>query len=78
MIVLTSKNKRYAIVFVNDCSDYIWIYLMRKKNEFQKVFRDFIKMMLAKNLSIEAIRCDNAKKNINDSIMEMFRKQNIQ
>lgn len=33
-IVLISKEKRYAIVFVNDFSDYTWICLMRKKNEF--------------------------------------------
>ena len=78
MIVLTFKGKRYAIIFVDDFSDYTWIYLMRKKNEFQRVFRDFIKMMLAKGFSIEAIKCDNVKKNINDFTIEMLRKQNIQ
>ena len=37
-IVLISRNKRYAIIFVNDFSNYIWIYLMRKKMNFRKFF----------------------------------------
>lgn len=61
-IVLTSKDKRYAIIFVDNFSDYTFLYLIKKKNEFQKILCDFIKMVLVKNLSIEAIRCDNAKK----------------
>ena len=77
-IVLISKNKRYAIIFVNNFSNYIWIYLMRKKNEFQKILHDFIKMMLIKNLFVKAIRCDNVKKNINDFNIELFKNQNIQ
>ena len=77
-IVLTPKGKRYAIIFVDDFSDYTFLYLVRKKDEFQRILRDFIKMVLAKGLSIEAIRCDNAKENINKITTEMLRKQGIQ
>lgn len=34
--------------------------------------------MLAKNLSIEAVRCDNAKENINEVINEMLKNQEMQ
>ena len=77
-IVLIFKSKRYAIIFVNDFSNYIWIYLMRKKNEFQKIFRDFIKMMLIRDFFVKTIKCDNVKRNINDFNIELFKNQNIQ
>ena len=76
-IVLIFKNKRYAIIFVNDFSNYIWIYLMRKKNEFQRVLCDFIKMMLTRNLFVKTIKCNNVKKNINDFNIELFKNQSI-
>ena len=42
------------------------------------VTRDFIKMMLIKGLSIEAIRCDNVKENINEITIEMLKSRRIQ
>lgn len=77
-IVLIPKGKRYAIIFVDDFFDYTFTYLVRKKDEFQGVLRDFIKMVLAKGLSIEAIRFDNAKENINETTTDMLKKQGIQ
>ena len=77
-IVLIFRDKRYAIIFVNDFSNYIWIYLVRKKNEFQKNFRDFIKIMLIRGLFVKAIRCDNVRKNINDFNIELLKNHDIQ
>ena len=76
-IVLISKDKRYAIIFLNNFSNYTWIYLMRKKNEFQKILCDFIKMMLIRSLSIKIIKCDNVRKNINDFNIELLKNQDI-
>ena len=52
-IVLTPKGKRYAIIFVDDFSDYTFIYLMRKKDEFQKVRRDVTTLVKAGHLTTD-------------------------
>ena len=73
----TSRDKRYAIVFIDDFIDYIWIYLIRKKNEYKQVLKKFIFMLKAKNIDIESIRCDNVDENINDEINVLLKKHDI-
>ena len=76
-ITKTSRDKRYAIIFINDFIDYIWIYLIRKKNEYKQLFKKFIFMLKAKNIDIESIRCDNVDENINDEIDVLLKKHDI-
>ena len=60
-IVKTSKNKRYVIIFVDDYTDYIWVYLIIKKFEYLRVLRNFIVMIKAQSYFIESFRMNNVK-----------------
>ena len=76
-IVKTSRNKRYAIIFIDDFTNYTWMYLIRIKNEYQRILKKFIFMLKTKNIDIESIRCDNVKENINDYIDALLKKHDI-
>ena len=77
-IVRTPRDKRYAIVFVDDYTDYTWLYLIKKKSEFATVLKDFIHMIKAKGLTIESFRMDNAKENINKATEALMTDHGIQ
>ena len=76
-IIKTSKSKRYAIIFINDFTNYTWVYLIRIKDEYQRIFKKFIFMLKTKSIDIESIRCDNVKENINDYIDALLKKHDI-
>ena len=76
-IVKTSRGKRYVIVFVNDYTNYTWIYLIRIKNEYKRVLKEFIMMLKTKNINIETIRCDNVDENINDDTNALLKEHDI-
>ena len=40
--MLTRNSKRYVITFINDCSDFTFIYLIRNKNDVFDMFRVFV------------------------------------
>lgn len=37
------KRKKYFIIFVDDCSDYVYVYLMKSKSDVFDMFKLFIK-----------------------------------
>ena len=77
-IVKTSKNKRYVIIFVDNYTNYIWMYLIIKKFEFLRVLRNFIVMIKTQSYFIEFFRMNNIKENINKKIIVLFQKHDIQ
>ena len=76
-IILTSRGKRYVIIFVDDYIDFTWVYLIRKKSEYKRMLKKFILMLKAENIDIEALRCDNADENINDEIDALLKEHDI-
>jgi len=47
--MLTSGEKRYFIIFIGDCSRFIYFYLLRTKNKVFKKFKKIIKIKILKN-----------------------------
>jgi len=47
--MLTSGGKRYFIIFIGDCSRFIYFYLLRTKNKVFKKFKKIIKIKILKN-----------------------------
>jgi hypothetical protein len=43
--VPTVGGSRYFVIFVDDFSRYIWIYLMKNRSEVLTIYRDFAKMV---------------------------------
>ena len=39
---LTRNGKRYFITFIDDCSDYTFVYLMKNKNDALDMFKEFV------------------------------------
>ena len=77
-IIRTSRSKQYVIIFVNDYTDYTWVYLVRTKNEYKRVLKKFILMLKIEEISIQYIRFDNAEKNVNDFIKALLFEHDIQ
>ena len=43
--VPTVGGSRYFVIFIDDFSRYIWIYLMKNRSEVLTIYRDFAKMI---------------------------------
>ena len=77
-IMQTFNDKRYVVIFIDDFIDYIWIYLIKRKSEFNDVLKKFVIMIEIQNHRIKTFRCDNVKENINDVINAFLKKKSIQ
>ena len=77
-IIMTPSGKRYAIIIIDDYTDYTWLFLARKKNEMSKILREFVLMIEAQGIKIECFRLDNAKENINAVTTAFMKEHGIQ
>jgi len=48
---LTRNEQRYFITFINDCSDYIYVYLMKNKSDALDMFKIFVQISPNRNNS---------------------------
>ncbi|KAL3511541.1 hypothetical protein ACH5RR_024258 [Cinchona calisaya] len=57
----TIGGSKYFVIFVNDYSQYTWIYFMNYKSDLSKIYRDFATMIQTQLSSIiKVFRTDNA------------------
>jgi len=40
--ILTRNRKRYFITFIDDCSDYTYVYLLKNKSDALDMFKVFV------------------------------------
>ncbi|KAL0539363.1 hypothetical protein IC582_023574 [Cucumis melo] len=57
--ILTRNSKRYVITFIDDCSDYTFIYLFKNKSDAYDMFKVFVtKIENQFNIRIKRLRSD--------------------
>ena len=59
---MTRNDKRYFITFIDDCSDYNFVYLMRNKNEAFIMFKLFLNEV--ENQFNRKIKCPQSDRGI--------------
>ena len=60
--ITTQGGSRYFVIFVDDFSQYTWIYLFNNCYELYQIYRDFTKMIETKfSKPIKVFRYDNAQ-----------------
>ncbi|CAJ2638290.1 unnamed protein product [Trifolium pratense] len=72
---LTRNNKRYFITFIDDCSDYTFVYLMKNKSDAFDMFKVFVNEVENQfNTKIKRFRSDRGTE-YNSSLFNEFYKQ---
>ena len=62
--VRTKEGVKYLLAVVDECSDFMWVFGMKKKSETSVLVKMIIKKIERKtNRKVEAYRCDNAGEN---------------
>ncbi|CAJ2675738.1 unnamed protein product [Trifolium pratense] len=57
--VLTKGGSRYYVSFIDDCTRYCWVYLMKNRSEFFEIYHMFRAMVKTQhNAVIKCFRCD--------------------
>ena len=51
--VRTPSGKRYAIIYINDYTDYTWVDLARKKSKFTGILKRFL--LMAEGVTAESV-----------------------
>ena len=60
--ISTPGGSRYFVIFVDDFSQYTWIYLFKNHSELYQIYRDFTKMIETRfSKPIKVFRSDNAQ-----------------
>ena len=60
--ISTPGGSCYLVIFVDDFSQYTWIYLFKNRSELYKIYRDFTKMIETQfSKPIKVFRSDNAQ-----------------
>ena len=44
-LITTQGGSRYFVIFVDDFSQYTWIYFFKNHSELYQIYRDFTKMI---------------------------------
>jgi len=56
----TMGESKYFVIFVDDYSRYTWLFLMKQRSEFTKIYRDFAQMVKTQfSCPIKVFRIDN-------------------
>jgi transposase InsO family protein len=78
-IVTCLKNgKRYFITFIDDCSDYTYMYLMKNKSNAFHMFKLFIKENETQfNKRIKCFRSDKGTKYGSHTVNEYYKELGI-
>ena len=60
--ISTPGGSRYFVIFVDDFSQYTWIYLFKNRSELYQIYRDFTKMIETQfSKPFKVFRSDNAQ-----------------
>ena len=57
-------GSRYWLIAMDDSSNYVWSFFLKRKSETSKIIRELVKTLKANNnIVVKTIRCDNAGEN---------------
>ena len=60
--ITTQGGSRYFVIFMDDFSQYTWIYIFKNRSELYQIYRNFTKMIETQfSKLINVFRSDNAQ-----------------
>ena len=69
--MLTKGGSSYYVSFVDDCTRYTWVFLMKYKFEFYQIYRDFQSMVSTQfGYVIKVFRSDLGREYLKNEICE--------
>ena len=79
------KGSRYFILFIDDCTRFVWVRFVARKSEVPKTVKDFVRYLRTQHPSTEIkrfsvtkrFRSDNGGEYINQDIAQLFREEGI-
>jgi len=75
---LTRNSQRYFITFIDDCSDYTYVYLMKNKSEALDMFKIFVKEIENQfNKRIKRYRSDRGTEYLSHTSNEYYKEHRI-
>ncbi len=72
-----NKEFRYVATMINDCSQYMIIYLLERKFDLKDILRKYLKLMKTWSISIHWLRSDNEDEYADHQIIELLEKHEI-
>ena len=71
-------GNQYFLLIVDDMSRYIFLYLMRRKNQVSKLIKAFVRRMkVLKNKTVKTIRSDNGGEFVNKELKCFYEQEGI-
>ena len=65
-LVTTSSGHRWFVIFVDDCTQMTWLYLLKHKDEVFAIFQSFHTMVQTQFFAkIKILRSDNGGEYVN-------------
>ena len=61
---------RYSISFIDDCTRYTWIYLLKSRDEVPSIVKIFHKKVLTPQ--VKTFRSDNAREYLHHALKKCF------
>lgn len=68
-----SSGTKWFVIFVDDCTQMTWLYLMKHKNEVARIFKAFHTMVTTQFSSkLKVLRSDNGGEFVNRELQDYF------
>ena len=75
---LTRHGHRYFITFIDDCSDFTYVYLMKNKSDAFDMFKTFkTEIENQANMKIKRLRSDRGTEYESNSILDFYKQHGI-
>jgi len=66
------RKKRYMIIFIDDYSHFVMIYLIEGKYEVTETVKEYVNQVETKwNLKNSKLRCDDGREYIHDDLKKV-------
>ena len=76
--ISTHSGARYYVTFIDDCTQMIWVSLMKNKNEVCSIFQEFHKIVSTQyQQAIRVFQSDNGEEYINGPMQKFMQTHGI-
>ena len=72
------SGARWFVLFVDDCTRVMWLYLLKNKSDVCSIFQNFYTMIKNQfGVEIKRVRTDNAKDFFNQTLSHFFQERGV-
>ncbi|CAL2278325.1 unnamed protein product [Prunus armeniaca] len=75
---VTSNGFRWFIIFIDDCTQLTWVFLLKNKHDVASILPEFCIMVFTQfHARVKVFRTDNGGEYVNNTLTSFFRAQGI-